>query len=59
VTWEEAVVGSFHSSVTEEAGMDSPARAHGCCAVFLISGLRLRFKGLGLGSRIQVEGFKF
>jgi hypothetical protein len=34
---EEAVVGFFHSSVAEEIGVDSPARAHGCCAVFLIS----------------------
>jgi hypothetical protein len=34
---EEAVVGFFHSSVAEEIGVDSPARAYGCCAVFLIS----------------------
>jgi hypothetical protein len=34
---EEAVVGFFHPSVAEEVCMDSPARAQGCCAIFLIS----------------------
>ena len=34
---EEAVVGFFHPFIAEEIGVKSPARAHGCYAVFIIT----------------------